>query len=212
VHHVTIRGNNRQPVFLDSADRQRYCQELIRCHREFSCRLLAYALMPNHIHLVLQDEQGQLSRYMQALNARSTHSFNHRHQRVGHLYQGRFYAKLVGRDAYLLEVTRYVHLNPVRAKLVRHPEDFPWSSYRVYAGLEPLRPELVDSRFVWSMMTAATDHQPSRYRHFVEQMTAQQFPAWERKLRRLDVIGSARFAAQLRKCQTLIPAQQVSDT
>lgn len=122
IYHVTVRGNNREAIFADDADYQRYLQEILRCHHEHGCTLLAYALMSNHVHLVLQDHHISLSRYMQVLNARYTRYFNVRHARVGHLYQGRFFSRFVDRDAYLLEVTRYVHLNPVRAGLVERPE------------------------------------------------------------------------------------------
>jgi REP element-mobilizing transposase RayT len=169
IFHVTLRGNNRQQIFQDGADYRRYLVELGQGLQEYSCDLLAYALMPNHVHLVLKDHQALLSRLMQVFNAGFTRYFNKRHTRVGHLYQGRFHATLVDRDAYLLEVTRYVHLNPVRAGLVGRPEEYPWSSYRVYIGAERATEQpFLKPTFVWSLISANATEQPLRYRGFVE--------------------------------------------
>lgn len=198
MHHVTVRGNDRQATFLTDLDYRRYLRELARCCEEYTCELVAYALMPNHIHLVLQDQAGLLSKMMQVLNACSTRDFNYHHHRIGHLYQGRFHARRVDRDAYLLEVTRYVHLNPVRAQLVERPEDYPWSSYRVYVGLQRRdQTPKVSASLVWSLMSPNESEQPARYRRFVEAMTRQQLPQWETRLRRLKLLGSTRFAAQV---------------
>ena len=218
IYHVTVRGNNRQPIFTDTVDYQRYLAEARRCFSEYPSSILAYALMPNHVHLVLQDHRGLLSRSMQVLNARYTRSFNQRHQRVGHLYQGRFYARLVDQDSYLLEVTRYVHLNPVRAQLVDQPERYPWSSYRSYVGLEKLTQGFVQPQFIWELMGGDGIRSQVRYRQFVEDLAPQRLPAWERRLRRLKLIGSARLAHEMAipiKCQTPNPissAREVSDT
>lgn len=186
---------------METADYQQYLVELSKGLREFRCVLLAYALMPNHVHLVLRDPEEHLSQFMHAMNTRYTRYFNHRYGRVGHLYQGRFHARLVDRDAYLLEVTRYVHLNPVRARMVSRPEDYPWSSYRHYVRAERLMLELVEPTFVWSLMSQDYSQQSSRYREFVEAMSLQQFPSWERRLRRLKLIGSVRVARQLSEAE-----------
>lgn len=207
VYHVTVRGNNREAIFADDADYQRYLQEVRRCHDEHGCHLLAYALMTNHVHLVLRDHEASLSRYMQVLNARYTRYFNRRYARVGHLYQGRFFARLVDRDAYLLEVTRYVHLNPVRAGLVERPAQYRWSSYRHYAGVEEMSRSMIDAALVCSMLGGEGREPHLRYRRFVEGMTRQKFPVWEYRLRRLGLIGSVRFARHM-----LSASPGVSDT
>lgn len=102
----------------------------------------AWCLMDNHYHLLIQTPDGNLSKGMRQLNGVHTQSSNRRHGRVGHLFQGRFKAILVDSDAYLLELTRYVALNPVRAGIVKEPADWPWSSYRASVGLEPAAPWL----------------------------------------------------------------------
>lgn len=190
IHHVTVRGNRRQLVFYDDHDRRRYLGELRRAVREHDMSVLAYALMPNHVHLVVQDHERLLSRFMQLLNARYTRYMNKRHHLTGHLYQGRFHARWVDRDSYLLEVTRYVHLNPVRAHLADRAETYPWSSYRVYVGMEPEHPDAAGAnpQLVWSMLEPDTTRQPTVYRTFVDAMTPQKWPAWERNLQRQKLI------------------------
>ncbi len=194
IFHITLRGNNRRRIFDDATDHHRYLQERQQGFREHACSLLAYALMSNHVHLLLQDHQGTLSRLMQVLNARYTRYFNRRHQCIGHLYQGRFFSRLVDRDEYLLEVSRYVHLNPVRAGMVRRPEEYSWSSYRAYVGLASRQATLVEPQLVWSLMSQDSAEQPSLYRAFVDAMTPQQLPVWERRLRRLKLIPSQKVS------------------
>ena len=187
IHHVTVRGNDRQVIFLDAADSRRYLAELDRCCQDWCCDLIAYALMTNHVHLVLQDHRGQLSQFMQVLNVRYTRYFNDRYDRVGQLYQGRFHASHVDRNEYLLEVTRYVHLNPVRAGLAERPEDYPWSSYRVYIDAES-NSHRIQTELVCSLMSRDRFEHPRLYRQFVLDMTPEKFSAWERRLQRLQLV------------------------
>lgn len=114
VYHVTSRGDRREAIFEDDADRQALLALVDQAMGRFDAQVLAYCLMSNHYHFVLYTRQPNLSRLMRHLNGVYTQSFNRRHGKVGHLFQGRFKAILVDRDAYLLEVCRYVELNPVR--------------------------------------------------------------------------------------------------
>jgi len=144
VYHVTSRGDRREPIFVDDADRQNLLEVLAQAMDRFDAEVLAYCLMGNHYHFVLHTRAANLSRLMRHLNGAYTQNFNRRHQKVGHLFQGRFKAVLVDRDAYLLEVCRYVELNPVRARMVDQPADWPWSSYRAHVGVAPA-PAWLDS-------------------------------------------------------------------
>jgi len=135
--HVTTRGNARQPIFLDDGDRRSFLTVLGRVAETFRWLVYAWVLMENHYHLVVETLEGTLSRGMRQLNGVYTQRFNTRHSRVGHLLQGRFKSILVEREAHLLELVRYVMLNPVRAGLVGHPRDHRWSSYRALIGSEP---------------------------------------------------------------------------
>jgi REP element-mobilizing transposase RayT len=137
LYHVTSRGNARQAIFLDDADRRSFLHRLGRVVQAHGWRCLAYCLMPNHYHLFVETPRADLSRGMQKLNATYSQGFNARHERVGHVLQGRFSAILVERESHLLEVARYVVLNPVRAGIVASPEAYPWSSLRAVLGLDP---------------------------------------------------------------------------
>ena len=130
VYHVTSRGNRKEPIYEDDRDRLRFLDTLDEVCEIYNWGVLAYCLMGNHYHLVVETPDANLSRGMRHLNGVYTQSSNRRHQRVGHIFQGRFKAILVDADAYLRELSRYVVLNPVRANLVQLPEQWRWSSYK----------------------------------------------------------------------------------
>ncbi len=138
LYHVIFRGNAGQDVFLNDADRYRFYLLLQEGTCRFGYRVHAFCLMSNHIHIVLQAGDIPLSRGMHNLSFRYTRWINWREKRTGHLFQGRYKAVLVDRDSYLLELVRYIHLNPVRAGLVPKHEEYPWSSHRTYLGREML--------------------------------------------------------------------------
>jgi putative transposase len=142
LYHVTARGDRREDIFEDDADRQMFLSTLEQVITQFNWLCYAWCLMDNHYHLMIQTPDGNLSKGMRQLNGVYTQASNRRHKRVGHLFQGRFKAILVDSDAYLLELTRYVVLNPVRAGMVKKPDDWSWSSYRANVGLEPAAPWL----------------------------------------------------------------------
>ncbi len=142
LYHVTARGNAQRDLFLDDEDRERFLSVLDRVVSRFHLLLHAYCLMDNHYHLLLETPEANLSKAMRQINGVYTQAFNRRHGKVGHVLQGRFKAILVDRDRYLLELCRYVVLNPVRARITRKPDTYRWSSYRASAGLAPVRPFL----------------------------------------------------------------------
>ncbi|MEO8431104.1 MAG: transposase [Acidobacteriota bacterium] len=130
VYHVTARGNERRSVFRDDRDREEYLARVARYRERFRFEVLAYCLMTNHVHLALRCGPIPLSRIMAGLHSTYTQWFNCRHRRVGHLFQGRYKAFLVQEDRYLVALIRYIHRNPVEAKLVARASDYPWSSDR----------------------------------------------------------------------------------
>lgn len=134
IYHVTSRGDRREPIFGDDADRRTFLEVVGAALDRFDACALAYCLLGNHYHLVLHTRRANLSMLMRHINGVYTQAYNRRHRKMGHLFQGRFKAILVDRDAYLLEVCRYVDLNPVRANMISHPADWPWSSYRAHVG------------------------------------------------------------------------------
>lgn len=138
VYHVMLRGNGGQDIFLSDED---YCRLLLLLQEgttRFRYRVHAFCFMTNHLHLLLQVSDIPLSRGMQNLSFRYTQWYNRRNNRRGHLFQGRFKALLVDGESYLLELVRYVHLNPVRCGMVRDPREYPWSSHRAYLGEDEL--------------------------------------------------------------------------
>jgi len=138
VYHVTARGNGRQDIYLDDGDRTEFLEILSRAidRNQWLCH--AYCLMTNHYHLVIETCNPTLSRGMRYLNGVYSQYLNRKYKRVGHVFQGRYKGILVEKDSYLLELSRYVVLNPVRARMVRSAKDWPWSSYRATAGMVAL--------------------------------------------------------------------------
>ena len=134
VYHITSRGNARQAIFLDEKDFADFLSVLCSVVKRYHFILHAYCLMNNHYHLLIETPYGNLSRGMRQLNGLYTQRFNQRHQRVGHLFQGRYKAILVDKDNYLLGLYRYIVLNPVRANIVKDPKDYKWSSYQATTG------------------------------------------------------------------------------
>ncbi len=137
VYHITSRGNAKEDIFFDEVDREVFLKVLGTTVIHQGWALHAYCLMGNHYHLLVETPAPNLSRGMRQLNGLYTQRFNRRHERVGHVLQGRFKAILVERETYLLELVRYISLNPVRAGMASLPEHWRWSSHRAYAGLEP---------------------------------------------------------------------------
>ncbi len=148
LYHVTSRGNEQRPIFKDDTDRNFFLGTLAHVNQRFHWLCHAYCLMGNHYHLVIETPDGNLSQGMRQLNGVYTQAFNRRHHRTGHLFQGRFKGILVQKDSHFLEVCRYAVLNPVRAKLVKHPREWRWSSYRATAGLAAVPPWLTDSEIL----------------------------------------------------------------
>ena len=136
-HHIYVRGVDRSTIAVDEIDYLRTLRLLERAVSRFELRCHAWAFLPNHNHLLLTSENGNISDAMRWFNGCCAQEFNARHERSGHLYQGRFGSKLVEDDAYFLVLTRYLALNPSEAGLCEHPKDWLWSSYAATAGLLP---------------------------------------------------------------------------
>ena len=165
VYHVVVRGNARQEIFFSAADRFHFLRLLQDGLERYDHRVHAFCLMPNHIHLAMQVGEVPLSRIMQNLCFRYTQRTNRRQDRVGHLFQGRYKAVLVDGDSYLLELVRYLHLNPVRAGMVGSPGEYPWSSHLAYLGEKKL-PWLTRD-WVLSQFSSRRSRARKEYREFV---------------------------------------------
>jgi len=168
LYHVTARGDRREAIFEDGQDRSTFLVTLEQVINQFNWTCYAWCLMDNHYHLLIQTPDGNLSKGMRQLNGVYTQASNRRHQRVGHLFQGRFKAILVDKDAYLLELARYIVLNPVRAGRVKKPNDWSWSSYRASMGLEPAPPWLAEDGLL-AMFAKRRSSAQQRYEQFVSE-------------------------------------------
>jgi REP element-mobilizing transposase RayT len=168
-YHVTSRGNGRQRIFLDDRDRKDFLNLLFEKTYEAGAKVYAFVLMDNHYHLLLETMRVFLSEIMRQLNGIYTQHFNRHHRRVGHLFQGRYKAILVEKDSYLLELSRYLHLNPVRAGIVNRPQDYRWSSYLKYLGKADKF--INDLKTDWFLSLFGDDLSKSRkrYQEFVEE-------------------------------------------
>ena len=132
IYHITSRGNAQADIYITDQDRWMFLDLFGRVCEQFNWSCHAYCLMTNHYHVVIETGDGNLSKGMRHMNGVYTQAFNRQHRRVGHVFQGRYKAFIVDKERYLLELGRYIHLNPVRTKVVRRTEEFRWSSYRDY--------------------------------------------------------------------------------
>jgi REP element-mobilizing transposase RayT len=166
-YHVTSRGNQRDKIFYDAADRERFLEILSRTKERYGFLLHAYALMDNHYHLLMETPKANLSQIMQNINTSYTVYVNRKYQRSGHLLQGRFKGIIVDKDRYLIALSRYIHLNPVRAKLVKRPADYPWTSYKAFLD-QKAEDSLVDTGDTLSYFSKHRKRAVRAYREFVE--------------------------------------------
>lgn len=165
-YHVTSRGNERKRIFWAKSDYHQFKSYLKDAQEKYGYYLHSYVLMTNHYHLLIETPQGNLSKVMQYINGSYTNFFNRRTRRSGHLFQGRYKAILLDVDSYLLQLSRYIHLNPVRAGLVEQPGDYPHSSYKSFISKKG--EEIVTRELIWGMISKDKRYGPSRYRLFVE--------------------------------------------
>ena len=168
LYHVTSRGDRREDIYHDDTDRDIWLTTLAQCCERFNWAIHAWCQMSNHYHLIIETPDGNLSAGMRQLNGVYTQIVNRRHQRVGHVFQGRYKAILVDRDSYLLELSRYVVLNPVRATMVKHTRHWKWSSYHATIDKD-LRPEWLHVDWLLSQLAHQRNRQVERYIEFVQQ-------------------------------------------
>jgi len=193
VYHVTSRGNARQDIVTDDRDRTQWQAVLAHVVERYGWLCHAYCLMENHYHLVIETPQPNLSLGMRQLNGRYTQTYNRRHHRVGHLLQGRFNAILIEKEAHLLELCRYVVLNPVRAKLVPQPRQWSWSSYRATVG-ESETPAWLTIDWILGQFGQRVGPAQEKYRSFVAEGRGGPRP-WDQLTGQI-YLGSEAFVAR----------------
>jgi len=202
VYHVMTRGNNRQTVFKDDEDYNRYIELLQQYKLKYKFKFYHYVLMRNHVHLVLQPtgHGGALSEIMKGINLSYAHHYKKKYKHVGHFWQDRYKSIIVSEDEYLLSCGSYVELNPVRAHIVEDPKDYKWSSYGWYAyGADNL---VVDKQPVYQGLGRNAGERQQKYRHFVKGMLKEK-KAMKGEMDRRLVYGDSEFIGILTKKHTI---------
>ncbi len=196
LYHVLGRGNQKQDVFLDDEDRHAYFKRIQRYKEEIGFILYAYVLMPNHVHLLIETSGEPLSKIMQRINLTYTQYFNRKYNTVGHVFQGRYKAILCDRDEYLLSLVRYIHLNPVRARLAEGPRQFQWSSHHEYLNG---RPEITDAETVLKIFSPDLPTARKRYEEFVSKdIGKEKNEAFYKPMRR-QILGDEEFLGEVQR-------------
>jgi len=215
LYHVTARGNQRSKIFLHDTDRCEWLKTVTQVADRFRWRIYAYCQMGNHFHLLVQTPQPNLARCMRHLNGVYTQRFNRRHSRCGHLLQGRYHAVIVDEESYLLEVARYVLLNPVRAGFVRQALDWQWSSYRATVA-ETAAPDWLAASHLLGRFSTNGAEAIRAFRRFVDAGLLASLP-WQ-ELRQEIYLGDEQFVeraqarmVEARRCDIEIPRPQRSE-
>lgn len=196
IYHVTSRGDRREDIYLTDEDRQDWLEVLRQTCERFNWVVHAWCQMSNHYHLLLETVDGNLSRGMRQLNGQYTQRFNQHHQLVGHLFQGRYKAILVQRETYLLELVRYVVLNPLRARMVESLSDWPWSSFPQILGQAPA-PSWLDIDWTLSHFNQSRSQARAAYAEFV--MAGRGLPSPLAHTRHQLILGEDAFVEKHRQ-------------
>jgi len=210
LYHVTSRGDRREDIYLDDADRMAWLELFGQVCRRFNWVCHAWCLMDNHYHIVVETVEGNLAQGMRQLNGVYTQTFNRTHQRVGHVFQGRYKAIMVEKDSYLLELARYVVLNPVRARMVKEVADWSWSSYAAMVGTQAA-PEWLQTDWILGQFFAQRRRAIQSYIDFVrsgiglpsiwDQLSGQVFLGSDRFLKRMQAMTDKLAIGEIPRAQ-----------
>jgi putative transposase len=193
-YHVTSRGNERKDIFKSKGDREKILEYFESATKRYNAVIHVFCLMDNHYHLLLETPSGNLPRIMQHIDGADTTYFNVKRGRSGHLFQGRYKAILVEIDEYAKELSRYVHLNPVRAKMVKTPEKYEWSSYQFYIGKKK-SPEWLHRGFILGYFGNKDSIAQKEYRSFVSAMFDKKYDNPIDEVVSSTILGSPGFIA-----------------
>ena len=196
LYHITSRGDRRENIYEDDADRRMFMSLLDQVSKSYNWRCHAYCLMDNHYHLLVETPEGNLSQGMRQLNGVYTQNYNRIHNRAGHVFQGRYKAILVEKQSYLLELSRYIVLNPVRAEMVRSAIGWPWSSYRATIG-QCTAPYCLTTDWILAAFSNRKSRAIELYKKFVKEGRRQTSPWLE--LKNQIYLGSDTFIEKIQK-------------
>jgi len=195
-YHITSRGNEQKDVFKSQRDREKFLEYLASATERYGAVVHAYCLMNNHFHLLLETPEGNLSQIMRHINGAYTTYFNIKRKRAGHLFQGRYKAILIEADEYLTELSRYIHLNPVRVGIVEKPEQYQWSSYRSYT-VQSNPQEWLRTGFILSCFAQEIIDAQNKYRIFVEDRLGKEYESPLKRTIGASILGSAAFIDEI---------------
>ena len=196
-YHVTSRGNERKAVFKSLRDREKFLGYLESSTERYGAVIHVFCLMDTHYHLFIETPSVELSKIMQHINGAYTTYFNRKRGRSGHLFQGRYKAILVEADEYAMELSRYVHLNPVRAGIVKTPEEYKWSSFRYYIS-DGKAPKWLKRDFILSYFNGKPTSAMKKYRDFVYTLMDKEYESPLAKLQHSLILGSSEFVAEIK--------------
>ena len=209
LYHVTARGNDRRKIFFSEVDYNKFLSYLTDAVHKYGAILYAFVLMDNHYHLLVETPKPNLSSFMHAVASAYTTYFNIKRKRSGHLFQGRYKSIVIEKDSYLLELSRYIHLNPVRAGIVQRPQDHLFSSYRSYIFPKP--ESMVSRELLWDMISRNQEEAPRRYRDFVESALLEAPPNPFEKVYGGVLLGKPPFIKDvLRRVAEMIPKNETA--
>ena len=197
-YHIASRGNEQKEIFRNSKDREKFLSYLESASKRYGAEIHLFCLMNNHYHLLLKTPRGNLSKVMHHINGAYTTYFNTQWNRVGHLFQGRFKAILVDADEYACELSRYIHLNPVRAAIVSTPGEYGWSSYLAYTGRKKV-PGWLHVDFILSYFGEDKIVAQKRYHTFVHDLIGTEYENPLEKTYASTILGDESFIDQIRR-------------
>ncbi len=197
-YHVTSRGNERKNIFKDKKDREQFLSYVRSAYLRYKAVIHVYCLMNNHYHLLIETPRGNLSQIMRHINGAYTTYYNIRHRRSGHLFQGRYKAILVDADTYAGELSRYIHLNPVRAGMIEIPEKYKWSIYSYYIKKKK-KPEWLMIEFILDYFKGIGMDPRKRYRDFVIARMSGRYESPLEETVASTILGSERFIENIQE-------------
>ena len=197
-YHITSRGNEQKVVFKSKRDREKFLEYLESATRRYDALIHAYCMMDNHYHLMLETPSGNLPEIMRHINGVYTTYFNIKRKRSGHLFQGRYKAILVEIDEYAKELSRYIHLNPVRAGMVGKPEAYQWSSYPYYIGKKKA-PEWLHRAFILGYFGEKESIAQKRYQRFVNCLVGEEYESPLKDVVSSTLLGNADFISYIKE-------------
>jgi putative transposase len=203
IYHVIVRGINRQNIFHDEEDYQRFLETIDRVKSPGSFELYGYCLMGNHVHLLLHEQKDDLTKIMKRIGISYAWWYNWKYDRVGHVFQDRYKSETVEDETYIINLLRYIHNNPVKAEMVKEPEEYRWSSCRAYYGLKEYPNGLTSSAFILGILSENKENGKKKFKEFMKQENQDQF---------LDIVTTQRKSDEClyREIQKKLHGQQIT--